>query len=110
MTLWHSILSEVRRHRPWCAGTLGPGMHGCRPARGYAAVIDRAGVTVKTPRGPKEHPLLRHELQTRAYMTRALNRLLPDQSARSVGRPTDQGADDWPERMADFAARARGGE
>ena len=41
----------------------------------YAATIARDGLTVRTKTGVRDHPLLKHELAARAFITRALHRL-----------------------------------
>jgi hypothetical protein len=45
------------------------------------------GETTITPQGIKDHPLLRHELNTQAFIARTLSRLLPSAPKKPVGRP-----------------------
>jgi hypothetical protein len=88
--LWRSISAQ---YAVGCAGGRELLTQVCQAADRVAemrAVIDREGLTVEHPRaGLKEHPLLRHELQARAYMSRTLQRLLGEPK-KPVGRPTDQ--------------------
>jgi hypothetical protein len=48
----------------------------------------RDGVTVDTRCGPKEHPLLKHELANRSFVIRALGKLgLTFEAIKPIGRP-----------------------
>jgi len=60
------------------------------------AIIDAEGVIVRTRTGPKDHPLLRHELANRALVSKLLVRLGLDMEASpvppsGVGRPPSGG-------------------
>jgi hypothetical protein len=53
-----------------------------------AAVIARDGLTVETNSGIRDHPLVKHELANRAFVTRAIARLgLDVEPVGRVGRP-----------------------
>lgn len=57
-----------------------------------AAVIARDGLTVTTNSGIKDHPLVKHELANRAFVTRAIARLgLDVEPVQRVGRPPAKG-------------------
>jgi hypothetical protein len=50
--------------------------------------ISRDGEVIETARGPKAHPLLRDEIQIRAFIVRSLTRLgLNVQEIKPLGRP-----------------------
>lgn len=52
------------------------------------AEIDRDGQLISTRTGVRDHPLLRHELSGRAFITRSLARLgVLDEPIKSIGRP-----------------------
>lgn len=54
-----------------------------------AAVIARDGLTVTTNTGIRDHPLVKHELANRAFVTRAIARLgLDVEPIQRIGRPT----------------------
>jgi P27 family predicted phage terminase small subunit len=53
-----------------------------------AAIIAAEGAVVRTKMGPKEHPLLKIELASRAFLVRTLARLgLDVEPIRPTGRP-----------------------
>lgn len=53
------------------------------------AEIDRDGQLIHTKAGVRDHPLLRHELSGRAFITRSLARLgVLDEPLKAIGRPT----------------------
>lgn len=50
--------------------------------------IDRDGELITTPTAIKEHPLLKHELASRAFVVRTLQRLgLDVEAVKPTGRP-----------------------
>lgn len=54
--------------------------------------IERDGSVIRTKTGLRDHPLLKHELANRAFITRAIGRLgLDVEAVRSVGRPAAGG-------------------
>ena len=63
----------------------------CLAADRVQAIADRIardGEMIATPRGPRANPLLRDELQLRAFIVRALARLgLSVEAIKPVGRP-----------------------
>jgi len=83
ISLWRRLLSE---HEVSGSGVCEVLAVICQAADRWAALraaIDRDGELGDG----KEHPLLKTELQTRAYITRALRALLPGEAKRPVGRP-----------------------
>jgi hypothetical protein len=57
----------------------------------FGTIIARDGPVVRTKHGPKDHPLLRHELAARSFIVRSLARLgLDVEPVRAIGRPTQQ--------------------
>ena len=57
----------------------------------YQAAIGRDGLMIRTKQGPKEHPLLKLELSTRAFIMRGLARLgLDAEPLKAIGRPPAQ--------------------
>ena len=57
-------------------------------AEELAAQIDRDGSMLLTKHGPKENPLIKHELAARAFVVRGLAKLgLNVEPVRPVGRP-----------------------
>jgi hypothetical protein len=56
-------------------------------AESLRAQIDATGEMLQTARGPKENPLLKLELQTKAFVTRTLHKLAISEPTRPVGRP-----------------------
>ena len=52
--------------------------------------IDKDGERVKTRTGMRSHPLLRDELQNRAFIARTLDRLgITAEAVKSMGRPSE---------------------
>ena len=54
----------------------------------FSTIISRDGMVVRTKSGPKDHPLLRHELAARSFIIRSLSRLgLDVEQVKTIGRP-----------------------
>jgi hypothetical protein len=88
-TLWRSLQTE---HDIRDSGGLQTLLQICRAAdraEQCASVIERDGATIETKNGQRDHPLLKHELQNRAYITRTLQRLrwIEIEPPNRVGRP-----------------------
>jgi hypothetical protein len=62
-------------------------------AQECAEAIARDGAVIRTKNGPRDHPALRHELQIRAFICRALSRMGFDviQPRSEMGRPSGGG-------------------
>jgi hypothetical protein len=86
--LWQSIQSEYQIED---AGGVALLEHACGAhdrAVSCAALIAEQGAVVATKQGPKEHPLLRHELAARSLVGRLLGKLgLDVEPVRAMGRP-----------------------
>jgi hypothetical protein len=55
----------------------------------FSRVIERDGAMIRGKLGPRDHPLLKHELSARAFIIRSLHRLgLDVEPVRAVGRPS----------------------
>ena len=73
--LWKSI---TREYRVDDAGSNEMLLQICAAAdrvEEYGATIARDGLTIRTKNGVRDHPLLKHELAARAFISRALHRL-----------------------------------
>jgi hypothetical protein len=67
-----------------------------------ASRITRDGEVVETSRGPRAHPALRDELQTRAFVVRSLQRLgLGVEPLKQIGRPNHGLGIAWEDLDAD---------
>lgn len=54
----------------------------------YGAIIARDGPIIQTKSGPRDHPLIRHQLAARALIARLLLRLgIVKEAKNPVGRP-----------------------
>jgi hypothetical protein len=83
-TLWEALQTE---HRIFdCDGLemLAQICSAADRAAECAAIIAREGLVVSTAHGPKDHPLVKHELAARAFVVRSLAKLSP---RHRVGRP-----------------------
>src|SRR5262245_60267927 len=85
-TLWQSLMSEHRIEDAASLETLLQICTAADSAASYAAIIAQDGPVILTKQGPKDHPLLRHELAARSFVVRALQRLNLE-PPRPVGRP-----------------------
>jgi hypothetical protein len=89
MSLWNDVASKYDVSDPGGRELLLQACMACNRAAEMRKVIDAEGLTISTKSGPREHPLLKHELNCQAFVARVLNRLLASPK-RPVGRPTDQ--------------------
>jgi hypothetical protein len=57
-------------------------------AEACRAAVDKDGEMITGPNGARDHPLLKHELASRAFVVRTLQRLgLDVEPVRPIGRP-----------------------
>jgi hypothetical protein len=95
--LWNRVLSEYTITD--CGGleTLSQICHARDRVATLAEVIDRDGETIMTKAGIKAHPLLRDEVQVRAFIVRGLAKLgLNFEPLRPApGRPPSSVGIDW---------------
>jgi P27 family predicted phage terminase small subunit len=87
-TLWRSVMAEYDIRD---AGGLEILRQSCEAAdrvQEFSQVIARDGPMIRTKQGPKDHPLLKHELAARAFVVRSLHRLgLDVEPVKAIGRP-----------------------
>jgi hypothetical protein len=92
-TLWQSLMSEYDIADSGGLAMLEQACAAINRISEYGAAIDRDGPVLRTKQGPKEHPLLKHELAARSFVVRTLARLgldvEPIRSIRRPARPTD---------------------
>jgi hypothetical protein len=88
LALWRAIQAEFRIHDVGGVELLLQACSMQDRVAAMAARIDADGEVVHTKVGPKEHPLLRSELQGRSFIVRTLGRLgVTDEILKPVGRP-----------------------
>ena len=86
--LWRSILSEYEIDDAPGRELLLQACIAMDRAEQCAVEVARDGVTVDTKFGPKEHPLLKHELASRNFVIRVIGRLgLDVEAIKPTGRP-----------------------
>ena len=84
--LWDQIMRECQL-TDLGAELLLEACQGRDRAESLRAQIDRDGEILQTARGPKKNPLLKAELQAKAFVTRTLHKLAIAEPTRPVGRP-----------------------
>jgi hypothetical protein len=83
--LWDQIMGECNLTDLGCELLL----EACQArdrAESLRVQIDASGEMLQTARGLKENPLLKLELQTKAFVTRTLHKLAISEPTRPVGR------------------------
>ena len=87
--LWRTIMSEYAIEDGGGRQILLQSCAAADRAAECASLIARDGLTVRSPHGPKDHPLLKHELAARAFVVRSLHKLgLDIEPVREPGRPS----------------------
>ena len=88
LALWRVVQAEYAVTDVGGVETL---CHACQAldrAEEFAALIARDGAMLRTKTGVREHPLIKHELASRAFVVRTLQRLgLDVEALKPVGRP-----------------------
>jgi hypothetical protein len=88
-TLWQSIMSEYAIDDSAGLQMLEQITAAADRLTEYAEAIERDGPMINTRHGAREHPLLKHELATRSFIVRTLERLgIGIESLKAIGRPT----------------------
>jgi hypothetical protein len=88
LSLWHSIQAEFAISDSGGAELLVQACQLSDRLATMAARIEADGVVIWGKTGPREHPLLKAEIQTRALLVRTLQRLgVTDELVRPLGRP-----------------------
>ena len=94
--LWVSIMREYAIQDAGGLETLAQAAAAADRAADCAMQIERDGALLMTKSGPRDHPLLRHELANRAFVVRSLVRLgINIEPVRPVGRPGSGGGITW---------------
>jgi hypothetical protein len=87
--LWSAIMREYAIQDSGGLATLEQLSAATDRAADCAMQIERDGALIMTKHGPKDHPLLKHELANRAFVVRALARLgINVEPVRPIGRPS----------------------
>jgi hypothetical protein len=88
LAFWRSVQSEYAVSDTGGIELLAQAAAALDRAEECAAVIARDGLTIQGSSGIKDHPLVKHELANRAFVTRAIARLgLDVEPVQRVGRP-----------------------
>jgi hypothetical protein len=88
-SLWQRIMAEYQIDDSGGREMLLQICEAADRVREFAAIIKRDGPVVRTKHGPRDHPLLRHELAARSFIIRSLHRLgLDVEPVKAVGRPS----------------------
>jgi hypothetical protein len=89
LALWNAITSEFGFDDAAGRELLVQACAALDRAEQCAELIAEQGEIIHTKHGPKEHPLIKAELQSRAFIVRTLARLgIVDEGIKPVGRPT----------------------
>jgi hypothetical protein len=87
-TLWQAIMTEYDIRDSGGREILLQACGAADRVQQFAAIIARDGPVIRTKHGPKDHPLLKHELAARAFIVRSLHRLgLDVEPVKAIGRP-----------------------
>jgi P27 family predicted phage terminase small subunit len=86
--LWRSVMNEYDIRDSGGREILRQACEAADRIREFSQAIERDGPMIRTKLGVREHPLLKHELAARAFVTRSLHRLgLDVEAVKPVGRP-----------------------
>ena len=86
--LWMSIMRDYAISDSGGLETLAQAAAAAERAADCAVQIERDGALIMTKNGPRDHPLLKHELANRAFVVRSLVRLgINIEPVRPIGRP-----------------------
>ena len=87
-TLWRSVVTEYDIRDSGGLEILRQACEAADRVQEFSRVIARDGPMLRTKQGPKDHPLLKHELAARAFVVRSLHRLgLDVEPVKAIGRP-----------------------
>jgi hypothetical protein len=88
MALWRAVTTNYAFDDPGSVQVLFQACAATERAEKCRAIIDEDGEVLRTRTGPRSHPLLRDELNNRAFAVRALGKLGLDlEPVRGIGRP-----------------------
>ena len=86
--LWRNVMAEYEIADAAGLEMLCSACAGLDRAEACRATIDRDGEVIRSKAGPREHPLLKHELAARSFVVRTLARLgLNFEPIKPPGRP-----------------------
>ena len=86
--LWQSVMSEYDIRDSGGQQMLQQICEAADRVHEFRAIISRDGPVVRTKAGPKDHPLIKHDLAARPFIVRFLRLGLDVEPVRAVGRPT----------------------
>jgi hypothetical protein len=87
-TLWRSVMAEYDIRDSGGREILRQACEAADRVCEFSAAIERDGPLLRVKGGVRDHPLLKHELAARAFITRSLHRLgLDVEAVKAVGRP-----------------------
>jgi hypothetical protein len=90
--LWSTVMAEYQIDDSGSLALLAEACLALDRAEEWAAIIAKDGPTIRTKSGLRDHPLLKHELMARSFLTRTLIRIgIVDIPARPIGRPPKGG-------------------
>ena len=88
LNVWRSVQAQYRIDDAGGVAMLETACRALDRAQDCAAQIQHDGPVLFTKQGPRDHPLLRHEVANRALALRALSKLgLDVEPVRPTGRP-----------------------
>jgi len=88
-TLWKTIMGEYDIRDSGGREMLRQICEAADHVDEFSKIIADDGAVVRTKYGPKDHPLIKHELAARSFVVRSLHRLgLDVEPIGRVGRPT----------------------
>jgi P27 family predicted phage terminase small subunit len=89
MKLWRRVVDQFDMSDPAGFEMLKQACEATDNLALYSEIIARDGPMIKTKTGPKEHPMVKHQMIARAFIVRTLSRLgLNFEPVRSaIGRP-----------------------
>ncbi len=100
--LWRAIMAEYDIRDSGGRAMLQEICEAADRIKQFAAIIKRDGPVVHTKQGPKDHPLLRHEMAARSFIVRSLGRLgLTIEPVGRIGHPTASNKFAWMDDNAD---------
>src|SRR5262245_17018442 len=86
--VWLSIVRDHGIHGAGNLAVLHQAAKALDAAEQYVEIIAKDGQVLSSKAGPRDHPLIRHQLAARALACRLLSRLgVVDMPKRAVGRP-----------------------
>lgn len=87
--LWATIMAEHHFRDAGALAVLAQAAKAIDAAEQYGAIIERDGPVLQSKSGPRDHPLIRHQIASRALACRLLSRLgVVAEVKKRVGRPS----------------------